>query len=183
MIHGEGRGFAIPAFARSLCGEGGRHTCQIDSHLHPPYETRPSRKAINKYKPVVVFRSLPGDGAPRAGARAGAGARARGAPRRPAPPPALRHRHPRGLGSGPGVPALPADSPAPRPAAARGGQAVQGGEPAGPQHQRSVSAVRLLGMYLPAPTGDKGAALTLSPCSQALLPRAAAGQDDAVHCR
>lgn len=90
---------------------------------------------------------------------------------------------PRGLGSGPGVPALPADSPAPRPAAARGGQAVQGGEPAGPQHQRSVSAVRLLGMYLPAPTGDKGAALTLSPCSQALLPRAAAGQDDAVRCR
>lgn len=71
MIHGEGRGFAIPAFARSLCGEGGRHTCQIDSHLHPPYETRPSRKAINKYKPVVVFRSLPGDGA--GGSRRGAG--------------------------------------------------------------------------------------------------------------
>lgn len=89
----------------------------------------------------------------------------------------------RGQGSGPGVPAPPADSSMPRPAAARGGQAVQGGEPAGPQHQRSVSAARLLGTHLPAPRGSGGSSHTLSPCSQALLPRAAAGQDDAVHCR
>lgn len=61
---------------------------------------------------------------------------------------------PRGGRPGAGVPLLPADSPTPRPAAARGGQAVQGGEPARTQHQRPVSAAPALDRA--APRGGGG---------------------------